>query len=186
MHKAAGEDGPVSGANAVAQHKNGQVPDANEDGPAIPALMSLSLRNKNKAKNFKSLINKPLPPKIIFAEQEGDATESSAAPRVMPRLIPPSSRASLPPNMFVTSVDVEAGFRREKRKKNVQIEYGDELEEQPGGDDALETEVDVGRLESIAQQQWTTLAKLTRKKQVEPGMIVGHKVRIIAYMLNDC
>ena len=114
----------------------------------LHSLPSLSLRNKNKAKNFRSFIGKPLPPKIIFADEAAKgtptqppseilclpsansqpvastlilaATEPQRAGRIPPFLIPPSSRPSLPPNLFVTSVDVEAGLQRPKKKKKTQ------------------------------------------------------------------
>ncbi|KIJ19748.1 hypothetical protein PAXINDRAFT_166002 [Paxillus involutus ATCC 200175] len=152
------EPGPVSGANAI-------VPDHEAITPALPhvtytansllALPSLSLRNKNKAKNFKALIGKPLPPRIIFADLESvastsaagsattprcstpaepckppmpDGTVQQATPNVLPPLIPPSSRSSLPPNLFVTSVDVEAGLHRPKKKRKMRVEYGEAFE----------------------------------------------------------
>lgn len=213
-HDAAGvsEGGPVSGANAVVAGKDALVdaivPDSSQD--VHSGLLSLSLRNKNKAKNFKSLIGRPLAPKIIFGNQEGDASASTsgamatpecATPaqtvtRALPRLIPPSSRSSLPPNLFVTSIDVEAGLHREKKKRKMRDEYGDKLKVQSvvvsaeGGDISLdygddvdkmtapeaETEVDVERLEAIADKHWATLDKLTRGEQVTRGMIVGYKV----------
>ena len=157
--------GPVSGANAA-------VASVQEITPDAPAMMSLSLRNKNKAKNFKSLMGRPLAPKIIFGDQDTQAP---------PRLIPPSSRPSLPPNLFVTSVDVEAGLHTEKKKKRV--EYGNELEEQCEAEISLdygaapeaEPEVDVERLEAMANKHWDTLEKPTREKVVV-GTVVGYKV----------
>lgn len=194
-HKGAGVSagGPVSGANAVVAGKSGQaeaimpVIHEGQDAHICPSLLSLSLRNKNKARNFKSLMSRPLPPKIVFGDQEGDAC-GALAPKslgmsktqVLPRLIPPSSRLSLPPNMFVTSVDVEAGLEKEQRKSKMRIEYGDELEgeaEGEAGDVSVEVNVDADRLASIADEQWATLEKFTREKQVEPGTIVGYKVR---------
>ena len=173
------EGGPVSGANAVVPSDDAQMqgitPEAGRDAHSIPALLSLSLRNKNKAKNFKSLIGRPLPPKIVFGDTSastcGVMATSESKSQVLPRLIPPSSRSSLPPNMFVTSIDVEAGSRREKKSK-MRIEYGNDVSL------GVDTEVDVGKLESIAAKQWDTLAK-PRESQVKPGTIVGYKVRIV-------
>lgn len=114
----------------------------------LHSLPSLSLRNKNKAKNFRSFIGKPLPPKIIFTDEVAKGTptqppsetlrlpsvdsqplvstlilaavEPQPVGRIFPFLIPPSSRPSLPPNLFVTSVDVEADLQRPKKKKKTQ------------------------------------------------------------------
>ncbi|KAG8218225.1 Cwf15/Cwc15 cell cycle control protein-domain-containing protein [Butyriboletus roseoflavus] len=59
MHEREGgavsEDGPVSGANAQVE---GITPAVSDAGDAYPGLLSLSLRNKNKAKNFKSLLGR--------------------------------------------------------------------------------------------------------------------------------
>ncbi|KAG6374903.1 hypothetical protein JVT61DRAFT_3633 [Boletus reticuloceps] len=157
MHEHEGADastgGPVSGANAV------EAPDANRD-PSM--LMSLSLRNKNKAKNFKSLMNRPLPAKIIFGDQERAH---------LPRLVPPSSRASLPPNLFVTSVDVEAEKkqRRESPDGDVTLDYG--VEPEPA------SEVDIERLERHANKEWASLEQPRREKQPTVGTLVGYKVR---------
>ncbi|KAL4075559.1 hypothetical protein J3A83DRAFT_4089539 [Scleroderma citrinum] len=132
-----------------------EMPDDN-----ILSLPSLSLRNKNKAKNFRSFIGKPLPPKIIFADEEMKRTPTQLEPssetlrppaidsqlvpfmpilaavepratRILPSLIPPSSRPSLPPNLFVTSVDVEAGLHRPKKKRKTRAaaEYGAKVAE---------------------------------------------------------
>ena len=170
MHEREASDvslgGPVSGANAAVAEAGG-----------APTLLSLSLRNKNKAKNFKSLMGRPLAPKIIFGDQD--------APPPPPRLIPPSSRSSLPPNLFVTSVDVEAGLHRGKKMR---IKYGDALEGQCeavpeeisldyGAAPDAESEVDIHRLEATANEHWATLEKPTREK-LEAGMIIGYKVRL--------
>ncbi|KAG6334277.1 hypothetical protein ID866_4817 [Astraeus odoratus] len=161
--------GPVSGANAVTyapdneievpahsigDHDSQQSQTPNDSGTPDPLLTlpSLSLRNKNKAKNFRLLLGKPLPAKIIFADdgspQAGPSSdvlrpppvdvkqetsistrstvEPRQAPRNLPPLVPPSERSSLPPNLFVTSVDVEAGLWRPKKKRKTRdaIEYG--------------------------------------------------------------
>lgn len=171
MHEREGagvSGGPVSGANAVVPGEDaaaqGITPDASQD--TVPGLLSLSLRNKNKAKNFRALMGRPLAPKIIFGDQEGDTMAA------LPRLIPPSSRASLPPNLFVTSVDVEAGLHREGTKRKMRIEYGETESEghaEPG------SEAEMERLEGVANQHWATLERLTRE-HIVAGSIVGYKV----------
>lgn len=140
----------------------------NGDTQGVPGLMSLSLRNKNKAKNFKALMNRPLPPKIIFGDEEDVATNGAA----VPRLVPPSMRSSLPPNLFVTSIDVEADLNAEKKKR----QYGDELKEQ---DISLDygAEEDIDKLEVMANERWDTLQKPTLA--VVPGTVVGYKVRAV-------
>jgi hypothetical protein len=150
-------DGPVSNAAVAGEQA---------DTPEAPALMSLSLRNKNKAKNFKSLMSKPLAPKIIFGDED-------AAP-APPRLIPPSLRSSLPPNMTVTSVDVEAGLHRETKRGKVRVKYGDEFKGPPG---QTSFEMDIGIMETMADKYWDTLEKLTGDK-LAVGTIVGYKVRL--------
>ncbi|KAF8432581.1 hypothetical protein L210DRAFT_1058027 [Boletus edulis BED1] len=144
--------GPVSGANAV------EAPDGNRD---LSTLMSLSLRSKNKAKNFKSLMNRPLPAKIIFGDQERVQTA---------RLVPPSSRASLPPNLFVTSVDVEAEKKQRRVESpdgDVTLDYG--VEPEPA------SEVDIDRLERHANKEWASLEWPRRTKQLTVGTLVGYK-----------
>ncbi|KIJ61031.1 hypothetical protein HYDPIDRAFT_31729 [Hydnomerulius pinastri MD-312] len=169
---ASSEAGPVSGSNAiVAGTANSPaeegVPGGGVVTPDAPdatanrflTLPSLSLRNKNKAKNFKALIGKPLPPKIIFADLEAGTSAAGSGststseptapvagssksqtsiaapqqptPRALPPLIPPSSRPSLPSNLFVTSIDVEAGLRRPRKKRKMRVEYGETVEEDP-------------------------------------------------------
>ncbi|KAF8837101.1 hypothetical protein BDN67DRAFT_1014129 [Paxillus ammoniavirescens] len=180
------EPGPVSGANAIIpestclQNEEGAheattlaLPHVTYTASSLLALPSLSLRNKNKAKNFKALIGKPLPPRIIFADLESvastsaagptttlrcstpaepckpqmpDGTVQQATPSVLPPLIPPSSRSSLPPNLFVTSVDVEAGLHRPKKKRKMRVEYGEAFE----GDHGHNTDAGAnGKVEDI-------------------------------------
>lgn len=164
--------------SAAVPEKQSTAPAA-VDANAMSGLMSLSLRNKNKAKNFRALIGKPLPPKIIFGDEEMATPEcptpaedtckpQTSATRALPRLIPPSSRSALPPNLFVTSVDVEAGLHREKKKRKTSEEEVTEVVVSGG---------DARRLESLAEERWGTLDKLTAEKQVMPGRTaVGYKV----------
>lgn len=145
---AVSQGGPVSGANATTP----VVSDGSGDG--CSGLLSLSLRNKNKARNFRSLLGRPLAPKIVF---EGTKPQTA--------LIAPSSRSSLPANLFVTSVNVEEGLQREKKKRKMREEYGDK----PTG---AETDI-----EAIVTREWATLARVTSEKQVAGGVVVGYKVR---------
>ncbi|KAG8962826.1 hypothetical protein FRC03_003726 [Tulasnella sp. 419] len=73
------------------------------------------LRNSNKKKGFKATLQSRQPlngnGKIVFLEQTPDtSTASQRRKSGNARLIPPSERTDLPPNVFVTSVDVEAGL----------------------------------------------------------------------------
>lgn len=187
--------GPVTGANAVAggQDAQAQAITPESSGDALFGLLSLSLRNKNKAKNFKSLIGRPLAPKIIFGDHEGDGSGStfsgmgtpecatrapSASTCALPRLIPPSSRSLLPRNVFVTSVNVGTGMHRATKKRKKSTEYGNEFEGR-GGDVSLDygdgPESEVDRLEAIAKKDWATLKTLRSEEQVTQGMVVGYK-----------
>ncbi|KZT21227.1 hypothetical protein NEOLEDRAFT_1181852 [Neolentinus lepideus HHB14362 ss-1] len=115
--------------------------DQSQSRPQTPAertiLMSLGLSNKNKKKGFKAHLNDEVPQKIVFAKppspasqrpssevEAGDYSEVQAGRSAhvgpsAPRLVPPSEyqdRGELPQNMFVTSVDVEAGMWPDSNK----------------------------------------------------------------------
>jgi len=108
----------------------------------VREVMMASLGNKNKKKGFKKFLSAPVPKKIVFTEDGQPTTVSIPAPvaqssvsqlriskdessppesqKSRPRLIPPSEiqeRGELPLNMFVTSVDVEAGLWNSSGKK---------------------------------------------------------------------
>lgn len=168
--------GPVSGANSVVVGQDTPSQGVADTSQDVPALMSLSLRSKNKAKNFRSLMTRPLPPKIIFGEQEGVSTNPAREARQgVPPLIPPSERSSLPPNMFVTSVDVEGELHRERKRQKTRDEDGGEPEVSLEYGEAGE---EVDRIESMAKERWDTLEKPTREN-VKEGKLVGYKVRLI-------
>ncbi|KAI6119922.1 hypothetical protein EDD16DRAFT_1476933 [Pisolithus croceorrhizus] len=113
--EAAANSGPVSGPNAIetgaCTHEE-SLPQQSEtfsngDTPDVLLLPSLSLRNKNKAKNFRSLINRPLPPKIIFVDEEENGIsahiESSAV----------NLRSSSVDSSHLASISVEATAERQ-------------------------------------------------------------------------
>ncbi|TFK88073.1 hypothetical protein K466DRAFT_489685 [Polyporus arcularius HHB13444] len=98
-----------------------------------PQFLMASLQNKNKRRGFKDALSRGVPAKITFTEEQDTAMEADAdaimveatlqvptsAKTHYPRLIPPSERqelGQLPPNVFVTSVDVEEGMWPSKRK----------------------------------------------------------------------
>lgn len=181
--------------------------------------MALSLSNKNKRKGFKSHLHDEIPQKIVFA---ADANRAGSAPvagpstspsgpeahapddqhpsRPAPRLIPPSERqerGELPPNIFVTSVDVEEGLwngkKRGKSKKKKQadadewveettdwLDYGDSERQQA---DVEENVADQRPREDVAgvqwediERRWDTLIRVTDKSQLRPGLLLGWKV----------
>lgn len=136
-----------------------------------------SLRNKNKKKGFKLSMANPIPQKIIFsanepangAQIEGTAPRHEAGVAMLdsspeqtlsshvrqPRLVPPSElqeRGQIPANMFVTSVDVEAGMwdntnttqqsskRRSRKKAKSQNEDEYYAQNWYGQDESLATE----------------------------------------------
>jgi len=128
-----------------------------EEAEEVQGVMMASLSNKNKKKGFKKFLSAPVPKKIVFTEDGQAITTSMSTSTVQssvsrsrmskndsstplesckPRshLIPPSEIqecGKLPPNMFVTSVDVEADLwisndRKRKRKnlsKEIDVSY---------------------------------------------------------------
>lgn len=117
------------------------------DDEPKPQLMMLSLKNKNKKKGFKQSMAAPIPKKIVFGDAEDvQQTVVDVVPSQQEyvRLIPPSEiqgRGELPPNMFVTSVDVERGIwdvvkehrkpKNGKKKKNKEATWADLWFEEP-------------------------------------------------------
>ncbi|KAJ8697734.1 hypothetical protein PTI98_004510 [Pleurotus ostreatus] len=111
-------------------------------GHQIAITMS-SLKNKNKKKGFKNASNRPIPQKIVFSDVANSKDDVEMAivdnilhteKRPLPRVIPPSekqARGELPPNMFVTSVDVEA---EEWARDDKPRPHHEELQELPYGD----------------------------------------------------
>ncbi|KAF9500223.1 hypothetical protein BDN71DRAFT_1440823 [Pleurotus eryngii] len=119
-----------------------QAPGHQTENEQIAITMS-SLKNKNKKKGFKNASNRPIPQKIVFSDVANSKDDVEMAivdnilhteKRPLPRVIPPSekqARGELPPNMFVTSVDVEAGEWTRDDKPGPHLE---ELQELPYGD----------------------------------------------------
>jgi len=164
-----------------------------------PQVMMISLRNKNKKKNFRQLMDKPLPPRIVFTEPENApipseshtlaGTSTSAKVSVHPvnhaRLIPPSERDDLPSNIFVTSIDVEEGMQPKKKRRpkdtSAAVSYDNKsctatfsLDYGPA-----EVSMDVSNpdeaLHLRADQQWDLLQKITDMSQVKVDSIVAYK-----------
>ncbi|KAG2344969.1 hypothetical protein BDR05DRAFT_960940 [Suillus weaverae] len=200
---------PTSGANAVLplpiQQNNLTRPSseayvADAEPEPEPNVMMISLRNKNKKKNFRQLMDKPLPPKIVFAELENAPARADPPDKLAPagtsnsekvavppvkhaRLIPPSERDDLPSNIFVTSVDVEEGQRsKKKRRSKEQLVTASCDNESCTADFTLDyglAEVPMTNpgeaLHLRAEQQWDLLPQLTSASQVKVDNVVAYK-----------
>lgn len=200
---------PTSGANAVLPLPNQQnsltrtsseayVADAEPESE--PNVMMVSLRNKNKKKNFRQLMDKPLPPKIVFAELENAPVQAGPPDKLVPvgtsnsakvavppvkqaRLIPPSERDDLPSNVFVTSVYVEEGKRPKKKQRSkeelVTASYDNESCTANSSLDYGSAEVPMTNpdeaLHLLAEQQWDLLPKLISASQVKVDNILAYK-----------
>jgi len=183
-----------------------------------------SLRNKNKKKGFKQAMTGPIHRKIIFSEgveQEqpnesnpvsDDYTprnlggqQSSEANRIFHRLIPPSELqdlGQLPPNVFVTSVDVEEhiwgshnGLPKKKKGNKRKDMFGyDEgggygFEEQGGegcdedltyGEGAQTEEKTSGIDWDKAEGIWEASSPIQDIQQLKDGVVFGWKVSLIS------
>jgi hypothetical protein len=136
-------------------------------------LAMASLSNKNKRRGFKGTMGKEIPSKILFSEQVDSNTSANARAMVpTPRMVPPSEkqeRGSLPPNVFVTSVDVEGELRQgKKRKSDTQNTKRSETPpvSRPVG------VVDHAAIES----RWDSLGLVSSVMELPTGTIVGWKV----------
>ncbi|KAG1729088.1 uncharacterized protein EDB91DRAFT_1160174 [Suillus paluster] len=207
---------PTSGANSVVplpiQHMSlasisSDAYAADVEPESEPQVMMASLRNKNKKKNFRQFMDKPLPPKIIFAERENASVQESPSeppnkltpagtstrekvsvpPVKYARLIPPSERDDLPSNILVTSVDVEEGMRPKKKRRSkeepVAAPYDDESCTPNFSLDYGSAEVSVVNpdeaLHLRAEQQWDLLSKITNVSQAKVNSIVAYKALAI-------
>jgi len=129
---------------------------AEEEVEEAQGVMMASLGNKNKKKGFKKFLSASVPKKIVFTENGQAITTSMSASTAQSsvsqsrmsknksstplescksrsRLIPPSEiqqYGKLPPNMFVTSVDVEADLwvSSERKNQTEEIDVSHELD----------------------------------------------------------
>ncbi|THG98611.1 hypothetical protein EW026_g3616 [Hermanssonia centrifuga] len=198
-------------------------PVASPQAPAPPTIMMASLSNKNKRKGFKQSMSAPLPKKIIFEGGEVPDTEAvlpftsapnaevtATAPNLFPRLIPPSEKqenGQLPPNLFVTSIDVEEGMHPPRRKKNKQrpdphvgeaqevdrviLDYGEsgdtistQREQFNEYTAALAIQYAKGSLApdldwSFIDGNWETMPKVTSTSLLQRGILLGWKALAI-------
>ncbi|TFY83258.1 hypothetical protein EWM64_g753 [Hericium alpestre] len=137
---------PIS---AVASSENaiplgsGAVQSAPDTYSSEPAIAMMSLSNKNKRRGFKRAMAGQVPQRIVFDDitdsgvaspqlstpplhPQAENSGSPPKPNGFPLLIPPSQKQEmglLPPNILVTSVDVEADLwpQRKGRRKAVPI-----------------------------------------------------------------
>ena len=144
--------------------------------------MMMSLKNKNKRREFKNTIG--MPSRITFQDNE-------VAPSPLPTLVPPSERGQLPPRLFVTSVDVEANLlprnnnqNWDRKKKKIQREsYGQVVD---GADVTLDytrtPEEDNAASSSMQnyaalENAWVNAPPLEEKGALSIGCVVGWQVR---------
>ena len=177
-------DDPTVGVNAIplGNHNMTEVsvvtpqPIVGDNGEFADLTMAL-LSNKNKRRGFKNAIGKEVPPKIIFSGQVcPDANANGLVQVSAPRLVPPSEKQEkglLPPNVFVTSVDVEEGLRQSKKPKPV-VPNTRRSETPPVGRTA-------GGLDRAAiHAKWDSLGLVTGVTGLSTGTTVGWKVRPIS------
>ncbi|KAF9518426.1 hypothetical protein BS47DRAFT_1338360 [Hydnum rufescens UP504] len=111
--------------NSLGQPSPGP-PDDESLGPAAQPLSATatplhpSAITPSYKKGFRQAMEKTQPMRIVFGDKNGDVANEAASvvmgdtstaidePRPLPTLVPPSQRSDLPPNLFVTSVNVEA------------------------------------------------------------------------------
>ncbi|KAA1465884.1 hypothetical protein DENSPDRAFT_830570 [Dentipellis sp. KUC8613] len=191
--------GEAGASQAVVPHSG-----AGTDEAAQPAIAMMALSNKNKRKGFKRAMAGQIPQRIVFdkdgqSTQLAFATSSAPSPTKQPRLVPPSEKQEnglLPPNVFVTSVDVEAGLwpsKRGKGKRKVDADFYDDDSAQPhetrvftstqrGQDADIELpydEVDPHTKEvpdwDGIDTRWESFTKVTETASLVPGTLVGWK-----------
>ena len=169
-----GPEDPTVGVNAIPLGKHNKpgvpevIPQATVGGNGEFADLTMgSLSNKNKRKGFKDAMGKEVPPKIIFSEQGDQVTNTNG-----PRLVPPSEKQEeglLPPNIFVTSVDVEEGLRPSKKPKTV-VSKAKRLETPPVT--RMTGEFDRAGIEA----KWDSFGLVSGVSGLPTGTIVGWKV----------
>lgn len=167
---------PVGGSNAIALGVTKCVLTPK------PMTTTISLRNKNKRRDFKNTIG--MPSRITFQDNE-------VAPSPPPTLIPPSERGQLPPRLFVTSVNVEEDLWPKgtnqnwdrKQKKAQRESYGQAVDEADITLDYSKTPEEdrtksVPTLDYIAlENAWVNAPTIEEKVVLSLGCVVGWHVR---------
>ena len=132
-----------------------------------------SLSNKNKKRGFKSAMGKEVPSKIVFSDQaDSNSNVDLQVPASTTRMVPPSEKQEkglLPPNLFVTSIDVEEGILQGKRSK-YDAPNTERSETSPVSRSA--GVVDRAAIES----KWDSLGLVGGVTELPTGTIVGWKV----------
>jgi len=135
-------------------------------------LTMASLSNKNKRRGFKNAVRKEVPPKIIFSGQvDPNANTNERVQALAPRLVPPSEKQEkslLPPNVFVTSVDVEERLWPSKRPKSV-IPDTKRSKTPPVGRTDGESDL------TVIQAKWDSLGLVSDVTGLPTGTTVGWK-----------
>ncbi|KAF9651794.1 hypothetical protein BDM02DRAFT_533181 [Thelephora ganbajun] len=173
-------DDPTVGVNAIPIGKDNstEVPEAT--APTIVGshgdfadITMASLSNKNKRRGFKNAMRKEVPPKIIFPEQVNPNTNLNGAVQAPAlRLVPPSEKQEnglLPPNIFVTSIDVEEGLRPSKKQKPV-ISDTERSEKLSAARSASEID------RTAIQAKWNSFGLVSSVTRLPTGTLVGWKV----------
>ena len=144
----------------------------------------MSLKNKNKRRDFKKTIG--MPSHITF--QDNEVASSQPPPT---RIIPPSERGQLPPRLFVTSVDVEEDIwpkRNDqnwdrKQKKTQRESYGQAVDEADitldyGKTPEEDKTASVSTLDYTAlESAWVNAPPIEEKAILPFGCVVGWQVR---------
>ena len=148
-----------------------------------------TLKNKNKKKGFKKAMEGIIPEKIVFTatgETSVGPTETTT-PRVAEvpyqRLVTPSEKQALgllPPNMFVTSVEVEGNSWNKKKKKEQRNTYGYDAD-----DDSQLIHLNYGESEDNVkgvdwddiERKWDSLSIIMDVSSLKTDTLVGWKVR---------
>jgi hypothetical protein len=172
---------PTVGVNAIplGNHNKAEVPEITPQTTVgsheeFADLTMASLSNKNKRKGFKNAMGKEVPSKIVFSEQVDSNTNVNGGVQASaPRLVPPSEKQEkglLPPNVFVTSVDVEEGLGPSKKSKPDISNNTKRLETPLVGRAA-------GELDRAAiEGRWDSLGVVSSVTGLSTGTIVGWKV----------
>jgi hypothetical protein len=168
---------PAGGSNAIALGvaKFEQTP---------KPMMMMSLKNKNKRRDFKNTTG--IPSRITFRDND-----SEVALTPPPTLVPPSERDQLPPRLFVTSVDVKEEILPRvndqnwdrKRKRTQRESYGQAVDAADvaldyGGTPEEGSKASVSMLDySTLENAWVNAPPLEERAALSNGCVVGWQVR---------
>ncbi|KAF8516018.1 hypothetical protein BU17DRAFT_93130 [Hysterangium stoloniferum] len=125
---------------------------------SVPRTLSSSLGNRNKSKAFKSAMENAIPQKTVFPGKQPQQVY----------FVPPSERGDLPPNIFVSSIDVEwrTGQGRSQSHRQEQQVEGPPL-------DALPTYPDEAQTPQTSNQDAIDWATVERRWSQYPTLDVS-------------